>query len=501
MLVRSASWDKTADVVAIGYGAGSGVAAITAAENGADVLILEKQPREGHRTNTNMSGGIYITPYDYQVGLEYMTALCRVAGFPNMLWTDRATIRTWAEYAATGAQWVKDRGGNIFPNPAPGEHPQLPGGADVGKHRFRGMGMGLARFLDEVVKAKKVSVAYETTAVHLLTNLRGRVIGVEAVETAGSRKKRVRIGANKAVILAPGGFEHDEEIKLQYLKVYPTWSTGTEFNTGDGIRMGIEVGAQMWHMNCVSARFVFKFKEYPWAFACDYLGRAQLAKAPGATEESIPVNSGHIIVDRDGKRFTSENVKGHCLFYELPVFDTHRLMYTRVPSYFIFDSRRMANGPLAAVTSGPAGPLRLYNWSPDNSKEIERGWVKTDNTIKGLARKIGLPADNLDRTVRNFNKYCAAGKDPDFSRSKRELLPLDSPPYCAMELWPGGPNTQGGPRRNSKGQILNADGNPIPGLYGAGELGSVYGMLYPGGGGNLTECFAMGRVVGENVAK
>jgi len=70
-----------------------------------------------------------------------------------------------------------------------------------------------------------------------------------------------------------------------------------------------------------------------------------------------------------------------------------------------------------------------------------------------------------------------------------------------VALWPGGPNTQGGPRRNSKAQVLRADGFPIPRLYSAGELGSIYGMLYPGSGGNLAECIAFGRIAGENASE
>lgn len=174
MLVRATTWDKTAEVVVIGYGCGGAVAAITAAENGAETIILEKQPRASHRTNTSMSGGIFITPPDVKSGLEYMTALCRIAGKAGMSWTDRAVIRAWAESAAIIKDWIQARGGNIFPNPALGEHPQLPGGAFLSKHRFRGLGIGLARFLDDQVKAKNIPVLYETRATHLLINLRGR---------------------------------------------------------------------------------------------------------------------------------------------------------------------------------------------------------------------------------------------------------------------------------------------------------------------------------------
>ena len=78
------------------------------------------------------------------------------------------------------------------------------------------------------------------------------------------------------------------------------------------------------------------------------------------------------------------------------------------------------------------------------------------------------------------------------------MIPLDSPPFYAVRLFPGGPNTQGGPRRNSKAQVLNPFGKPVPSLYAAGECGSIYGMLYPMAGGNLAECIIFGRIAAEN---
>ncbi|MFH1486167.1 MAG: FAD-binding protein, partial [Chloroflexota bacterium] len=443
----------------------------------------------------------FITPSDVKCGLEYMTALCRVSGMPGMSWADRAMIRAWAEYVATGKEWVEERGGNMFANPGPGEHPQLPRGALLSRHRFRGMGVGLARFLDDQIKTKKIPVFYETRATRLLTNGRGRVVGVEVQSRHNGRSQKLKIGASKGVVLAPGGFEFDEQAKLNYLRVYPTYFTGSEALTGDGLRMALEVGAQLWRMNCVAGHQVMKFSSVPIAFAIDYPGKGQLAKGPGRGEDSIPAKSGYIVVDRDGRRYTSENVKPHALYYELTVFDTHRLVYPRVPSYFIFDRKRLENGPLPAIWSGPSGPTRMYRWSLDNGREVERGWITTANTLRGLAHKIGIPADSLERTAKTFNRCCERGQDLEFDRKPRELIPLENPPYCAVELWAGGASTQGGPRRNSRGQILNVDGNPIPGLYGCGELGCFHGMLYPAGGGHLAECFAFGRIVGENIVR
>ena len=130
--------------------------------------------------------------------------------------------------------------------------------------------------------------------------------------------------------------------------------------------------------------------------------------------------------------------------------------------------------------------------------ELKKGWIVSGKTIVELAGKIGVPAPILEDTVQRWNKYCEESKDAEFSRNPLDLVPLDSPPFYAIEQFPGGLNTQGGPKRNMKAQVVNPFGIPIPGLYAAGECGSVYGMLYPVSGGNLAECIAFGRIAADN---
>lgn len=94
MLVRSGSWDATTDIAVTGYGCAGAVAAVTAVENGASVLVLEKQPKETHQTNTSMSGGVYITPSDARTALDYMTAICQVFGMPRLSFIDAKPWRS-----------------------------------------------------------------------------------------------------------------------------------------------------------------------------------------------------------------------------------------------------------------------------------------------------------------------------------------------------------------------------------------------------------------------
>ena len=215
-----------------------------------------------------------------------------------------------------------------------------------------------------------------------------------------------------------------------------------------------------------------------------------------APEREMP---GVIFTDRYGKRFTSEVYRAHTLYYELTNMDSQRLVYPKIPSWWIFDDRRFKTGPLTPTFMGPTGPLRQIPWGADNQAELERGWVLSAGSIAELAGRCDMELSVLAETVRRYNAACADGNDPDFGRPASTMTPLDGPAYYAVRLWPGGPNTQGGPRRNADGQVMRVTGEPIPGLYTAGELGSVYGMLYPSGGGNIAECLAFGRVAGRNV--
>ena len=120
------------------------------------------------------------------------------------------------------------------------------------------------------------------------------------------------------------------------------------------------------------------------------------------------------------------------------------------------------------------------------------------DTLPALARVLGLDPATLADSVTGWNRSCDAKHDPEFGR-KLMLEPIADKPFYAVELSPSMLNTQGGPRRNESGQIVRPNGTPIPRLYSAGELGSIYSYLYQGTG-NIGECLAFGRVSGRNAA-
>ena len=499
-------WHHEADVVILGYGGAGAVAAFTAHDAGSDVLVVEKQPEHRRHPNTLLSGGSLVCPSDVDAAYEHMRVLART-GTPEEE-TGADVLRAWAERCAENVDWVAAHGGATHLFSAVGEHHAIPGYEAIQSYRFGTgdgtgpeRGFGMFRWLEGLVAARGIAVEYDTAAQWLLTDTAGAVIGVQARRGGAP----VRIRARRAVILATGGFEFHDGLKRHHLRVSPTHFYASPDSTGDGVTMAQEIGAALWHMSACSAKAIAAFPDFPTGFPINFWGYGS-----GLTQEQIlyggsggGASCGAMQVDRLGRRFTNEVWKQHTHYYELTVFDAQRGLYPRVPSYWIFDEARMRRGQLVNRETGAAGPLRLYDWSDENQRELERGWIVRGRTIEELARALGMDPDTLRQTLREYNAGCAAGVDPlgppPHGRPAGTLVPLE-PPFYAMRLWPGGPNTQGGPERNARAQVMRVTGEPVPRLYAAGELGSIYGMLYPIGGGNLAECIAFGRIAGENAS-
>jgi succinate dehydrogenase/fumarate reductase flavoprotein subunit len=498
MVDKPVSYSEEAEVVVVGYGGAGAVAAVSAYDAGASVLIVEKQSADtpvktNHTPSTRMCAGGWFSPEDPEKTALYLRGLVHAAS--EVLDDERQKmINVFAKYLTTNTAWLKSIGANVEPSDFMSDFPDLPGSdcCTLARCKTQGAfrnGASLFRDLTQAVEKRDIRIMWESPATHLITE-GGEVRGV-VVKNKG---KEISIKASRAVILTCGGFEFSEWMKQNYLRVYPAHFYGNPASTGDGINMVMEVGAALWHMNAASWRVNYKFPEFPIAFGTHL------------HEHST------IIVDKRGQRFANERFKLHSFGYELTNYDSYARCYPRVPCYIVFDEKRRKMAPMVNYygASNPPGGIMgdiNYIWDEDNKKEIDRGWIMKDSSIEGLARQIGaLPENNglmtpseLSNTVRRFNKLCHEGKDLDFDKPKEFMNPLEDPPYYAMVLWPGGPNTQGGPKRNEKGQVLRVDNTPLPRLYAAGELGSVWGMLYQVGG-NLGECFAFGRITGTNAA-
>ena len=161
-------------------------------------------------------------------------------------------------------------------------------------------------------------------------------------------------------------------------------------NTGDGIRMAAEVGADMWHMSAVAATFGYKFPEYPFAI-----------------RHFMPY-AGFVHVDQLGKRFMDETgTDVHAMWAPTSYIDMKTLQRTRVPAYAIFDEDTRSRGAVARTDRGKVSDV--YQWSLDNSAEIRKGWIKAADSLAELAPRINLRPDQLQSTIAQYNLLVRRG--------------------------------------------------------------------------------------------
>ncbi|MDO8672534.1 MAG: FAD-binding protein, partial [Dehalococcoidia bacterium] len=213
MLIRDARWSSNADVVIVGLGGAGAVAAITAHDLGAQVLVIEKQPQNAHHSNTALSGGVFINVADVKKATAYMESLCRSTdGGPP--WAGPKVIDVWASYSAENFKLVESLGGKARHLGSGGEHRQFIGWEAIELYRYAGSGLAMQNFLASQVRSWGIQVLYGARVRRLLTSLAGEVEGVRVDLEQEGERKAVDIRAHRAVILTCGGFEFNEEMKL-----------------------------------------------------------------------------------------------------------------------------------------------------------------------------------------------------------------------------------------------------------------------------------------------
>lgn len=463
-------WDAAYDVVVVGFGGAGAVASTVASDEGASVLMLEKAPKGHEGGNTRYCSQRFLYTEDVE-GMK--TYLKEVRGlYTNM---DDEIVDYLAEGFATTLDWYKSIGAPVARPEVEPEYPDLACSDSVQKI-YTVSSDNESRFWNvlhkNVVETHKdgVEVWYESPATRLIQDpISKTIIGVE-VEREG---KTLNIRANNGVVLATGGFENNQEMIQDYLQMPYGAPLGSTYNTGDGITMALEVGANLWHMSALSGPFLEFINPESGS------GYRQLMGTTGSIR-----NSSAIIVGADGTRFIDETLQpkhGHVPFHGMYID-----MPISFPLFLIFDQKQIETAPMYKI------------WSPDSSEELEKGWIVKGESLEELAEKIGLPADGLVKGVAEYNAACASGQDP-LGRPAEFLHAIGDGPYYAVELTPAFINTQGGPERNTECEVLDPQGNPIPHLYSAGELGSFYGSLYQGAG-NLAECILTGQTAGKNAA-
>lgn len=307
----------------------------------------------------------------------------------------------------------------------------------------------------------------------------GRVVGV-AAEREG---RPIRIRAKRGVVLAAGGFAHNKEMREKYQQspITTEWTSANPANTGDAIRMGLELGAA-----------VDLMEEAWWGpSSVPPVGPPHFHLA----ERSLP---GSIIVDSAGKRFANEAASYIDVVHAM--YEHNRPDAVSIPAHFIID-RRTRN----RFFFGMIMPVQ-----PFPKEYRESGYVKTANTLEGLAAKTGIDPQGLLETVARFNEFARTGKDLDFHRGENAydryygdasvkpnpcLGTIEKPPFYAVEMIPGDLGTKGGLVTDEHARVLREDGSPIEGVYAIGNTGSaVMGDTYPGPGSTLGPAMTFGYV-------
>jgi len=485
------NWDKEVDVIVVGFGAAGGVSAITAHDAGAKVLLIEKMPNPGGISI--LSGGGVAFARNAEGAFQYLKRTCNGT-------TSDDILRTMAEEMVGMIDWLKELAKVSGTEPTQtevrghGTYP-FPGTSDIDSIKLKDFsaysefpwakglrgGARLFKVVYDNVNARKIEVMLSTPAQQLILSTDSQVLGL----TAEQEGKPLNIKAKKAVILACGGYENDDAMKLQYFEAQPVYLG----NTGDGLKMAQKAGAGLWHMWHFHGGYGFKFPELPFAIRHVWAG---------------PRNENRkmiwIAVDRFGKRFMDEYPPApqdtgtrSLEFYDADIQD-----YPRIPCYLIFDEEGRKLGPIGIPIVNDA----RYDakWSDDNLPEMNKGWIRKGNSIEDIAGQIDVNPKTLKASVERWNSLCGEGEDKDFRRPPKTMMPIATPPFYVMEAWPIVNNTQGGPEHDVKQRVLDPMKKPIPRLYVAGEISSIYGHLYLEAG-NITECFVAGKIAGTNAAQ
>ena len=450
--------DRT-DIVVIGAGAAGLAAALTAADAGADVVLLEKAAEPGG--SSRICGGLLaFAGTDIQInhGIEDSSELlyqdlCDVGRHEN----DPALVRCYTDNQLATYHWLREHDVVFGPRPDASSGQSVPRCHVIDPEAMIDVLMG------HVLRHPRITFT-ANAAVSRLLRQDGRVGGVRVVHDGG----HTDVMASRGVVLAAGGFTRNAElIKTFVPKQAKAWVSGGEANTGDGLLMAWQLGAGVRDVAYIQGTF----GKHPTNHTCRH--------------SLLAVYKGAIAVNLSARRFVDESLSYKLLgtasleqdgdftwqIFDQPIFDSHE------EEVSIFDVRhRQADGMLIEAAS-----------------------------LDELAAKTGLDAASLQATVARYNGFVAEGRDPDFGRrhlvhNHGALLPIATAPFYAHASTAALYGTYCGVTVDPTLQVLDVFGEPIPGLRAAGEMiAGLHGAAYMTGSA-LGKALIFGRVAGRESA-
>lgn len=543
--------DDTKRVLVIGSGSAAFAAALAAKEAGMEPVIIESTDKIGG-SSAMSGGGIWIpnnplmlaagVPDSYENAKKYMDLIIGDVGPASSPERREDYLRKGPEMV----KWLTDLGFRFYYEKGYADYyPELPGGSELGRavesetFNLKRLGewqdkinllilipMHTLDGLRTALALRDFSSFLHTANVMGIRMIGGRLIGkklaglggalisqlmylalqrsipvwvnspmVELIHEDGcvsgviveQEGKRVEL-LGKAVILASGGFPHNEQMRQKYHPhpISTDWTVANPGNLGVAIEAGIAIGADTALMDDAWWGPVF----------IDQNGKSQFM----LWERSFPFG---IIVDQSGKRFMNESASyvdcGHWMYernQEVPA----------IPAYFIGDARHRKYYPFGMTFPGIT-PRAAY----------ESGMMIKADSLGELAVKSGIDAVGLIETVNRFNQLASMGKDVDFKRGDSaydrlysdprvkpnpNLGSIEKPPFFMVKVWPGDLGTKGGLLTDEYARVLDTDGNVIKGLYAAGNCSaSVMGHTYPGPGSTIGPAMVFGMIAGQHAAK
>ena len=489
----------TTDILVIGCGTGGMFAVCSAAENSGKVIGIDR-----FSTGTGIREDLGAIDSRYQKAegtkidkFDFIAMATRYAGGH----VKQELIRLWADNSGETINWLGDRlepVGIKLMNEV----------GDTVETRYKDFAIGhspqkmgkvtLNNVLDDYAVKKGARFDYNTTMVKL-EKKNGRVTGCIAKNADG---KYVRYIAKKGTVVATGGYARNTKM----MEALQPWNLRVSSRlgampgaTGSGIRACLWVGAKMDETHCA-----MKFDRS--ALRPDQKAGLETMKKGDAGFFWIG-SQPWLKVNADGERFINESGtyenplhadeynKGHCHY---SLFDSNWVKYTK--EFKMHGCSRIwpfANG---------AEPNHLWSEVQDKMLPglIKNGYVQKADSIEELAKKLGLPADQLKKTVKRYNELAYKGVDTDFGKEKHRLSPLDKPPFYGAKNSGWLLCTLDGIVVDKNLNACDESGDPIPGLYVIGnDSGSYFANEYP----NLATGMAcgrtvtFGRVVGRNLAK
>ena len=497
--------ELTADVIIIGGGGAGLAAAASAGESGASVILIDKAAALGG--NTILSGGIFNTSDEEMQSKEAMSNSTRAelmsyldykeedfGDFAGTLAELKEQIRAYAESGAThlfdspelhmiqtytGSKREGLDGSIIVPNHSLIDvlcHNSLDawhwlleigtpsldslsigvGALWMRTHSIDGGALPLIQSLEANARKQGAEIMLYTEATDFIVE-NGKVVGVNAVKNDGTK---VILRANKGVVLASGGFAGNIDMVLENNNYWPDMTEtvktdNTATANGDGIRMAKAVGA-----NTVGMGFI---QMLPTCSAVDGLA----GKGVGS----------QLYVNKEGLRYVNETSERDVLC-KAALAQTDGVFYG-------------------------VGDAKMYNHALQGEAKVAdsvaKGYAFIGDTLEEAARNAGIDGEQLVKTVEAFNTYVEQESDPDFGRYGF-MGKVEEGPFLIVPMSPALHHTMGGVEINTETQVINTNGEVIPGLYAAGE---VCGGIHAGnrlGGNAITDIVVFGRIAGANAA-